>query len=236
MSNRWRLFMGGAQVAVLAVTLVACAARPANSPTAPTGTPAGVTPAPSAQTLAPGATPTAPATSPSEPSRSAPTSPEPVESAGTTTGGDIPDNAIFLPYQDATHGFSIMYVEGWQVTPSSDGVLIRDKDSSETVQVVAPVTDVAAYISSTDLPGLQALPGFQLVTQDVVKVNGVDLNHIQYHAPSPPDPVTGKEVPSTIDRYYVPGTTGLAIVTLSTPDGVDNVDAFREMIKSFTWS
>lgn len=227
--------MGGAQVAVLAVALVACAARPNNSPTAPTATPAAVSPVPSAQTPGPGATPTAPTISPAE-ATPTPLSSEPSESPGTVTGGDIPDNAIFLPYQDAAHGFSIKYVEGWQVTPSTDGVAIRDKDSSEIVQVVAPVSDVPAYITSTDLPALQGLPGFQLVAQDVVKVNGVDLNHIQYHAPSPPDPVTGKQVPSTIDRYYVPGTAGLALVTLSTPDGVDNVDAFREMIKSFTWA
>jgi hypothetical protein len=48
--------------------------------------------------------------------------------------------------------------------------------------------------------------------------------------------VTGKQVPLTVDRYYVPGSGGLAIVSLATPDGVDNVDAFRQMIDSFTWS
>ena len=50
-----------------------------------------------------------------------------------------------------------------------------------------------------------------------------------------PDPVTGKQVPSTIDRFYLSGP-GLAIISLSTPDGVDNVDAFRQMITSFKWS
>jgi len=39
-----------------------------------------------------------------------------------------------------------------------------------------------------------------------------------------------------VDRYYVPGPAGLAIVSLSTPDGVDNVDAFRQMIASFAWA
>ncbi len=220
------------QVAVLAVALGACA-RTGNVPVA---TPSLVTPGPNSQSPGPGATQTTSPTSPAESPPSAATSPEPSESAGTATGGDIPDNAIFLPYQDASHGFSVHYVEGWQVTPTVDGVVIRDKDSSETVQVVPPATDVPGYIASTDLPALQALAGFQLVAQDVVKVNGIDLNHVQYHAPSPPDAVTGKMVPSTIDRYYVPGSGGLAMVTLSTPDGVDNVDAFREMIKSFTWA
>jgi hypothetical protein len=39
-----------------------------------------------------------------------------------------------------------------------------------------------------------------------------------------------------VDRYYVPGANGLAIVSLSTPKGVDNVDAFRQMIESFKWA
>lgn len=191
------------------------------------------TPSPSNPSTTSTATPAA-SPQPTQPIATPPT--EPTEPTGSTTGGDIPDNAIFLPYQDSAFGFSIEYVEGWQVTPDQDGVLIRDKDSSETVQIVTGVTDVGAYISSTDLPQLQTLLGFQLDTQDTVTVGGHQLNHLVYHAPSPPDPVTDKQVPSTIDRYYVPGTTGLAIVTLSTPDGVDNVDAFRQMIRSFRWS
>lgn len=214
-------------LAIVSAGLLGCAATPRVTQT-PTST---LIPAPSstAASLPPSAS--------LQPSASAPATPEPSESSGTTTGGDIPDNAIFLTYADAAHLFGIQYVEGWQVTPSADGVVIRDKDSSETVQVVGSVVDIPSYISATDLPQLQSLAGFSLQTQDTVKVNGQQLNHLVYHAPSPPDPVTGKEVPSTIDRYYVPGANGqLAIVTLSTPDGVDNVDAFRQMIQSFTWS
>jgi hypothetical protein len=143
---------------------------------------------------------------------------------------------VFLRYTDASHGFSIKYVEGWQVAPQADGVSIRDKDSSETVQIVPGVTDIGAYISGTDLPALQATPAFSLVSQDTVAVGGQQLSHLQYHSLAPPDPVTGKQVPSTVDRYYVPGANGIAIVTLSTPDGVDNVDAFREMITSLRWT
>ena len=204
--------------------LAGCAAGPIpTSPIVHTATPTSM------------ASPTATSSS-QTPLQTASPTPEPIDSGGSTTGGDIPDNAVFLTYRDGSHGFSIEYVEGWQVTPTIEGVLIRDKDSSETVTVVAPVTDIPAYISSTDLPSLQGLPGYTFVSQDTVKVGGVQLNHVVYHAASPPDPVTGKEVPSTIDRYYIPGSAGLAIVTLSTPDGVDNVDAFRTMIGSFNWS
>lgn len=158
------------------------------------------------------------------------------EAPGGNTSGDVPDNAVFLTYKGTSPGFSIQYVEGWQVTPKADGVVIRDKDSSETVQIVAVPPDVGAYVSSTDVPALQVQPGFKLVKQDTVKVGGTRYVHLVYHQASPPDSVTGKQVPQTVDRYYVPGPAGLAVVSLATPDGVDNVDAFRQMIDSFKWS
>jgi len=161
--------------------------------------------------------------------------PEPV-SGGGDAHGDVPDNAVFLTYQDAAHGFSIQYVEGWQVTPGPDGVVIRDKDSSETVAVVPLPADITTCVVGSDLPALQAADGFSLISQDLVKVHGRRIVHLAYHLPAPPDPVTGKRVPSTVDRYYVPGPDFMAIVSLSTPDGVDNVDAFRQMIRSLTWS
>jgi len=148
----------------------------------------------------------------------------------------VPDNAVFLTYTGGQPGFSIQYVEGWQVTPGPDGMVARDKDSSETVGIVVAPPDVKAYVASTDLPALQSQAGFKLDKQDTVKVGEAHLIHLVYHLPSPPDPVTGKQVPSTVDRYYVPGPSGLAVVSLSTPDGVDNVDAFRQMIESFKWS
>ncbi len=155
---------------------------------------------------------------------------------GGTTSGDVPDNAVFVTHTNQAHGFSVQYVEGWQVSPTADGVEIRDKDSSEVIRVVSAPSDVAAYVSGTDLPALGAEPGFRLLKQDTVPVNGQALIHLSYEILSPPDPVTGKQVPSVADRYYVPGPRGLAIVSLATPKGVDNVDAFRQMIESLRWT
>jgi hypothetical protein len=167
---------------------------------------------------------------------SSPTDATASEPPGGTTSGDVPDNAVFLTYTGANPGFSIQYVEGWQVTPKSDGVVINDKDSSEIVAVVAPQSDIAAFVASSDLPALQSQPGFKLIKQDTVKVGSTKYVHLAFHQTSPPDSVTGKQVPQTVDRYYVPGPNGVAVVSLATPDGVDNVDAFRQMIESFTWS
>jgi len=158
------------------------------------------------------------------------------EPSGGTTTGDIPDNAVFLTYHAASPAFSIQYVEGWQVTPQPDGVVIRDKDSTETVLIGATQADIPGYVASTDLPALQALAGFNLVKQGMVAVGGSKYVHLAYHMTSPPDAVTGKQLPLTVDRYYVPGPGGLAVVTLATPSGVDNLDAFLQMIQSFKWS
>ena len=38
-----------------------------------------------------------------------------------------------------------------------------------------------------------------------------------------------------VDRYYLPRAGKHAVVDLGTPQGVDNVDAYRLMIESFRW-
>lgn len=219
---------------VIGLIVAACASA---APSAPATTAGGAVPSASALPASPGeslaAEPSPTEAQPAEPSPSDSGASEP---PGGTTSGDVPDNAVFLTYKGASPGFSIQYVEGWQVTPRGDGVIIKDKDSSETVQIVAAPADVAAYVATTDLPALQAQPRFRLIKQDTVKAGSRRYVHLAFHQVSPPDSVTGKRVPQTVDRYYVPGPNGLAIVSLATPDGVDNVDAFRQMIESFTWS
>ncbi len=212
---------------LLAIGVAACATSPgarSTGITAPSDVPSGAAPSTSTEASSgPSDTP-----SPTD-------APGASEGGGGTTSGDVPDNAVFLTHRDATLGFSIDYVEGWQVRQAPDGVIIKDKDSSEIVSIIATPPDLAAYVSGTDLPALRGQAGFKLIGQDTVKVGAQKLIHLRYHLPAPPDPVTGKRVPSTVDRYYVPGSTGVAVVSLSTPDGVDNVDAFRQMIESFKW-
>jgi hypothetical protein len=223
-------------IPAIAIVVSACGA----SATPATGTPTATIPA-SASTAPATVAPSASAASPSTAGSSSSAAPsasesQPPDTGGGTTTGDVPDNAVFLRYHGTNPSFSIQYVEGWQVRQQADGVIVHDKDSSETVAILAAQGDVQGYVSSTDLPSLQAQAGFKLIKQDMVKVGGTSYVHLAYHLPAPPDPVTGKRVASTVDRYYVPGPNNLAIVTLSTPDGVDNVDAFRQMIESFKWS
>src|SRR5207253_2405073 len=58
---------------------------------------------------------------------------------------------------------------------------------------------------------------------------------VVYRTESARNPVTGRRVTLTVDRYYLGHGGKEAIVDLGTPVGVDNVDAYRLMIESFRW-
>jgi hypothetical protein len=58
---------------------------------------------------------------------------------------------------------------------------------------------------------------------------------VTYERRSAPDPVTGKRATLMTDRYYVAGHGRLAVLDLGTPVGVDNVDAYRLISRSFRW-
>jgi hypothetical protein len=153
--------------------------------------------------------------------------------AGSTTSGDIPDTANYLSYRG--QGFTVRYVEGWgiQQGPGS-GVTMSDKDSAETVAV--PGSRSAIAYAASDLAHLRTVaPRFHLLSRHEVQLAAGRAQYVQYRTLSEPDPVTGKRVPVIVDRYYIPGTAKIAVLTLSTPVGVDNVDAFRLIAHSFRW-
>jgi hypothetical protein len=154
-----------------------------------------------------------------------------------TSSGDIPDTATYLRYRGKA--YSIEYVEGWvQARLTGDGVRMSDIDSFERV-TLAPRTSqsLAAYVLG---------PGFAQTKREYQRVVKVSANPIKlpagtamllvFKARSAPDPVTGKQVTLVVDRYYIPGRSRLAALTLATPVGVDNVDAFRRIVRSFTWT
>jgi hypothetical protein len=173
------------------------------------------------------------------PSPTVPASPQQPAAEPSTPSGDVPDNAVFLSYESAAGGYSLQYVEGWVVNPQTDGgVEIRDKDSSEIVQLMPlpAASDLMPYVQQTDLPKVQAAStGFQRTQLTTVSVHGQNAVKLTYTWLSRPDAVTGKNRAVTSDRYYLPGPKQLAVLTLTTPIGVDNVDAFNQILGSFAW-
>ena len=154
--------------------------------------------------------------------------------------GDVPDNAVFVTYTSPSGAYSIQYVEGWTVTQQpNDGVSITDIDSSEVVTIIStPTGDLTNYITTTDEPQLKAqTQDYKRVDLKTIQVHNQPVVVLSYTSTSAPDPVTGKQRAVTSLRYYLPGANGkLAILTLTTPPDVDNVDAFNQILESFTWT
>jgi hypothetical protein len=151
------------------------------------------------------------------------------ESQSAATG-DIPDNQAFVVL--TRPGYTIKYPEGWAVRNSGKRTVIRDKnnivrivDQSGSLPTKAAVSQAIAALPNTRVetpPSTIHLP-----TGTAVKV--------VYSTQSAPNAVTGKRVRLVVDRYYLAHGGKEAVVDLGTPEGVDNVDAYRLMIESFRW-
>ena len=148
--------------------------------------------------------------------------------------GDIPDSAVFLRY-DAPH-YRIEYIEGWVRQTRGSIVTFSEKDSAEALALrPAPHGTLAAAVRGPEISALRHAGASHLRGPQAISLPGGHGWYLQYVAPSTPDPVTGKVVQLLTDRYYIPGTTMVAVLTLSAPVGDDNVDAFRRIAHSFRW-
>jgi hypothetical protein len=158
--------------------------------------------------------------------------PSEAQSAAT---GDIPDNQVFLTYDNRAAGYSIRYPEGWARKGSASDVTFQDRANVIHVVVAkgAPQNPAAASVSLAELKRTD--PTVKAGQAQRVTIAGVPVIKVTYTRLSAPDPVTGKRLPLTIDRYEYAHDGKVAIVDLGTPKGVDNVDAYRMISETFRW-
>ncbi len=151
--------------------------------------------------------------------------------ATSAAAGDIPDNQVFLVFRNGL-GYSMKYPEGWAQQGSGDRVTFRDKNNIARVVVAAGAAptraDVQADVARLGGAHVQSPP-------QSISVPGSPAFKVVYSTASAPNAVTGKRVTLVVDRYYLWKGGRRAVVDLGTPEGVDNVDAYRLMIESFRW-
>jgi hypothetical protein len=119
--------------------------------------------------------------------------------------GDIPDNQEFLTFTNHPAGYSIKYPAGWARTGNGNDVTFREKGN---------LIHIAVHSGSA-------------------KSGSGEKKTLSRK--SAPDPVTGKSVPLLVDIYEYEKAGKVAVLELSTPEGVDNVDAYRMISESFKW-
>jgi len=151
--------------------------------------------------------------------------------ANSAAAGDIPDNQVFLVFRNSA-GYSMKYPEGWAQQGSGDRVTFRDKNNIVRVVLAAGAAPTKADVQAdvARLGGAQVQSPPQAIT-----VAGRPAFKVVYATESAPNAVTGKRVKLVVDRYHLWKGGRRAVVDLGTPEGVDNVDAYRLMIESFRW-
>jgi hypothetical protein len=155
--------------------------------------------------------------------------------AATASAGDIPDNQVFLTLHDKAHGFSMKYPEGWAQKVKGDTVTIQDKNNIARVAITTAPAPTAASVTSEMTALKQKQPSLKAGTPTLTTVSGHPAIKVTYTTTSAPNAVTGKSVTLMVDRYYFWHGGKVAVIDLGTPQGVDNVDAYRMMSESFTW-
>lgn len=153
--------------------------------------------------------------------------------ANATAAGDIPDNQIFLVFRDGRAGYSMKFPEGWAQRGSGSRVTFRDKNNIIRSVVSAGPDWTAASVRAD----VGALMGARVTSRpQAITLSGRPAFKVVYRTVSAPNPVTGKRVALTVDRYYISKQGRRAVLDLGCPVGVDNVDAYRLISESFRWS
>ena len=207
-------------VAVLAIGAAGCGSSSSGSSSssaAATSAPAAVTTPPAAATTAPGVNPNAPEVSPS---------------------GDIPDNQAYVRFSPPGAGYSVKVPEGWARTTAGGAVTFTDKLNAIRLES-HPATSApsVASVKAKDVPVLaRTVPGYRAGDVTTVTRSAGPAVRITYLAKSPTDPVTGKSHTDAVERYIFFHNGRAAVVTLSGPEGADNVDPWRIVTDSVTWT
>ncbi len=155
--------------------------------------------------------------------------------AKSAATGDIPDTQVFLVFHNSQAGYSIKYPEGW--TQKSAGADATFSTSNNVVHIVLGAGGAPSTASMTaELTRLKASnPTLTFNAPTAVHLTVGPAFKSTYTTRSAPNPVTLKSVILIVHRYEFAHGGKRVTVDLGTPKGVDNVDAYRMMINSFTW-
>lgn len=155
--------------------------------------------------------------------------------AKSAATGDIPDNQVFLTYRSSSPGYSMLYPEGWALNGNGSDVTISDKNNIVHVVIATAGAPTVASLTAELTALKRSNPTLVSTAPTTVQLKSGPALKASYSTRSEPNPVTGKSVLLLVDRYELSKAGKRATVDLGTPQGVDNVDAYRKMIDSFRW-
>ena len=152
--------------------------------------------------------------------------------------GDIPDDQVFVPFTPDNGLFTVSVPEGWARTDANGVVTFTDKLNSVRIETVAaPTAPDIASASATEVPQISSsVTAYTAGDVSMVTRTAGDAVLITYGAQSEPDPVTGQSFTDSVERYEFWKNGQEVILTLSGPQGADNVDPWKAITDSFGWT
>ena len=150
-----------------------------------------------------------------------------------TGGGDEPT----ATYTDPGGLFRFSYPRSWgQTTQPGEAIRLAGRDEFISVRIVdgapAPLEfgkDDAGVLAASS-------PGYQGKPLKAYTVAGQGGAMVAYNWQLPTSAVTGKPVPSSANRYYIPGPGGkLAVLTYSSPTQVYDPAGADDFANTFKW-
>jgi hypothetical protein len=143
-----------------------------------------------------------------------------------------------VPFTSKAGGFTISTPEGWARTSTDSSVTFTDKLNTIVVswQVAAQAPTVKS-VQADEVPALQtAERAFLLGSVSEATLPAGPAVLTTYQANSEPNNVTGKQYRLDVQRYSLFQGGTEVVIGLRSPVGADNVDPWRIVTESFTWS
>ncbi len=152
--------------------------------------------------------------------------------------GDIPDNQAFVAYSPPGADYSVKVPEGWARSAAGGAVTFTDKlNSIRMEEGAATGRPSVAAAKRSQLPALaRQVKGFKPGSVSLVKRTSGPAVRITYLATGRPDTVTGKTRTNAVERYLFIRNGKQVVLTLSGPQGADNVDPWKLVTDSLEWA
>ncbi len=185
----------------------------------------------SASSTSPSGSSASPSTTPPAGDVIDPNAPEVVEP------GDIPDDQVFVTYRSVDGTYSVDVPEGWARSEQDGAVTFTDKYNTVTVRSTpAAAAPTVESVTATGLDDVSSDATFRLIDVAPVTRTVGDGVLATYEIGSAPNAVTGKQALLAVERYMFFRNGNDVVLTLSGAKGADNVDPWRIVSDSLTWT
>ena len=151
--------------------------------------------------------------------------------------GDIPDNIAFVPFRPIGGDYSVTTPEGWSRKTVDHAVEFTDKYNIIRIESVpSAASPTVGLAKAAVISTFGRSKGFAVLKSATVKRKAGSAVVVTYVLNSAPNEVTGKTIPVVVERYEFHRNKTSVVLTLSGAKGADNVDPWRIVTDSFTWT